>query len=204
MRKILSLLACFSLLFAFGASEAMAFGLGLAYNQGSGTSDIEADGVSIGEYDFDTSDIGLVMDTNLSMDSTFNYRLTLTSASAEYGNNLVFDDLSGFTMTHDFGFGIVKQPGFRLWMGPELRLSWISGDGNTGLSELDVFSFGLGPVLGGNINIGETFTIALTASYLFQTTNGDAWDNFGVYRDWSTDEKMLFVGLNLIMRLNEY
>jgi len=46
MRKILSVLACLSLLFAFGASEAMAFGLGLGVNQGSGDTDVEIGGVT--------------------------------------------------------------------------------------------------------------------------------------------------------------
>lgn len=202
MRKILSIMACLGLVLALGAPDASAIGLGVGFNMGSATSDIEVDGSPIGEYDFDTTDIGLVMDTNLSGVSSFNYRLTLASASAEY-KDLVFDDLSGFTIVNDFGFGIITDPDFRLWMGPEVRLSWISGTA-TGQFELDVFSFGVGPVIGGNINIGESFTIALSAAYLLQTTNGDAWDLFGNYSDWSTDEEMFLFGVNLMMRMNEY
>lgn len=201
MRKTILIAALFALLTTFGATDAMAIGLGLGGQSGSGTMAMELDGTSQGDYDFETSDVGLVLDTNLSRDRAFNYRLTLASASASMENSS-FDDLTGFTLVNDFGFGIVKTEAFRLWMGPELRFSWLSQTIASG-AELDLFSFGIGPVIGANINIGSTVTLAITGAYLFQTTNGDYWDAAGWWYDFSSDEEMLTIGANLIFRINE-
>lgn len=202
MKRILSLIACLGLVLAFGASDASAIGIGFGVNIGSGDADKSFDGISAGSDDLSTADLGFVMDTNLSGDSTFNYRLTLAGASYEIKDS-PFDDMSGITIINDFGFGIVKKPNFRLWMGPQLRLSWISQQSGNGQEELDLFSFGIGPVLGANFNIGSSATIALTGAYVFHTTNGEYYDSSGWWYDFESDGELFVLGASVIFRLNE-
>jgi hypothetical protein len=54
-------------------------------------------------------------------------------------------------MMHSFGFGIVRTPVFRLWLGPQFGF----GYADSGYGEV---YFKLGPVIGFNFNIGEIFT----------------------------------------------
>jgi len=145
--------------------------------------------------------MGLVMDTNLSLENTFNYRLTIGSYNFEIADWGL--DADGISFTNDFGFGIVTNPNFRLWLGPELKLGWAEGTDFTNW-EYDLFSVGFGPVLGANFNIGSTFTIALKAAYLIQSTNGEVWIPSWGWEDFSSDEELFIIGVNLMFRLNEY
>ena len=110
----------------------------------------------------------------------------------------------GFGMIHDFGFGLVTSESFRLWMGPELRLAWIEGSSTTTpQADYDLFSFGFGPVIGANFNMGSSVTIALTGAYLIQTTNGEVYTTTLGWEDYESDDEFFAIGASLMFRLNE-
>ena len=202
MKRILLMFLCLGMVLSLGATDASAIGLGLGIDMGSGDADVTIDGLPAGTNDIETTDFGFVLDTNLSGDSTFNYRLTLAAAGMEF-KDTSFDSLNGITIVNDFGFGIVKNSNFRLWMGPELRLSWLDQTTDSG-SELDLFSFGFGPVIGANFNIGSTVTLSLTGAYIFHTTNGEYYSSFsGWWYDFESDGENLILGAHLLFRLNE-
>ena len=70
-----------------------------------------------------------MFDTAVAQDKFFNYQLNL--GYDEFTNKLPGSSrdlkLGGLMISNSFGFGIVRTDGFRLWMGPEIRLAWPRG-----------------------------------------------------------------------------
>ncbi|MEJ2054621.1 MAG: hypothetical protein P8X42_11945 [Calditrichaceae bacterium] len=155
-------------------STVMAAGLGISFPSAFGTTKYD-------NYDADASQFGInfIFDTNVARNSLFNYRLNFGveffnhdfSFEYEYFNyDYYITDYATYSGTHEgirivadntFGFGIVKSPVIRLWMGPNIRFGFIAGD-ETGIT------VGAGAtILGLNFNMGRVFTLALEAGYLF-------------------------------------
>jgi len=154
-----------SLLLA-GAANAAGFGgyLGLDYTEG----DVDVFGLTV-DHERSAVDLGFVMDTNLSRDRLFNYRLRLgmQAGKREYdiaGFGTVKEKTIGFAITNTFGFGIVRTPAVRLWIGPSIRFAV---DDCTDCSGYDsVFlAIGGGPEIGLNYNVGRHLTIGPSLSY---------------------------------------
>jgi hypothetical protein len=114
------------------------------------------------------SDFGIVVDTTIAKDSLFNYRLNIGAGFGQVGvkktrrdlfdifnpvskTNYVFRIID-FQMFHSFGFGVVRTPTFRLWIGPQFGYGY--ADHKYG----EVY-FKLGPIIGFNFNIGEVVTL---------------------------------------------
>jgi hypothetical protein len=122
---------------------------------------------------------GFILDTNCAGNSLFNYRLNLGVNSLitkyqsyeEYVINLFGTNffnpyeqinMKGTTsaeisMSHVFGFGVLRTQNIRLWLGPEVFLAGTAG-------HIRGVTAGLGLVLGLNINIGDSFTISFSGS----------------------------------------
>ena len=105
-------------------TEASALGIGFYYEYGGGSTDWTMDydeGYHNGSYhddwseDFDgdktRSALGFILDTTVARDMLFNYRFQI---GYETWKDEVdgFDtfDMEGITMTHDFGFGVLRTP----------------------------------------------------------------------------------------------
>jgi hypothetical protein len=140
--------------------KAIGFGLGLTSAVGSGNLK-EKRYISKGFYDSGAHDeitnnseiresIGLVYDSTLVQDDLFNYRLSLSYLLMQLGSASEYGNVSGISMEHGFGIGLVREKGFRLWVGPEANLAI-----------LDRFLIvGVGPVVGVNIDKGTTMQLA--------------------------------------------
>ena len=160
------------------ASNAHAMGYGAYLSYGGGASNWTAER-NYGEWEFGMDDtaigIGFVLDTAAARDTLFNYRLELGFEALNATTTVSKEKyhLYGLAMTHDYGFGIVRTRGLRLWLGPELKFALLGG----GLEDDDTFDmtmvyFGLGPAVGLNFNIGNRFTLAVKTSYLLQLFSG--------------------------------
>jgi hypothetical protein len=166
------------MLFAASASAAGYGGyLGYAHSDGS----VDFFGVDV-DHDNDMVDFGFVLDTNLARDRLFNFRLNVGLQIGERtykGPGGSFpEETVGFTVNSAFGFGIVRTPTLRLWLGPAIR---VSVDGCTDCSGYDstFVAVGAGPELGLNFNIGDHLTISPTLGYQYMY-GADVLDGGGV------------------------
>jgi opacity protein-like surface antigen len=125
---------------------------------------------------------GFILDTNCAGNNLFNYRLNLGVNSLitkyqSYDEYWIYSQsafqlipnssyekiyMKGTTsveisMSHVFGFGVLRTQNIRLWLGPEVFLA-----GTTG--HVKGVTAGLGIALGLNINIGDSFTISISGS----------------------------------------
>jgi len=194
----------------FAAVSAEASGLGFYGSSGSGDSDIDVgpfwwlvtNSTVSSKADLSTESVGLVFDTNLSEDRLFNYRLEIGKGTYSWeipgGSDT---ELKQVVMTHDFGFGILRNRAVRLWLGPEIRLTRINDDANG--NDYDLMGFGFGLALGLNININGPVTIAIKAGALNQTVNGDVTYSDMSSDDVSSDDTVSFVSAALMFRLGE-
>jgi hypothetical protein len=185
----------------------MAMGLGLYITSGSGDGEYEFDNDTNLEYDLDVdiqrSGFGFMLDSTVANNRLFNYQLNLGfyNWSEEFDNNSEFD-LSGFMMSHDFGFAVLRNKHVRLWLGPELRIAYGSGgqSDNNGY-DVDIASIGVGPVLGVNVHLGPVFSLGFKSGYLLESVFGhaDGVDSIDFYGDADN----FFFTLNLIFRIQD-
>ena len=191
---------------AFMLSESLAMGLGgyYTFGSGSGTWTINTEGSDDNDIDTDDSGtgFGFILDTAVAKDKLFNYRLGVGMEKKEYeiddGPTLKVDN---FVMDNDFGFGVYRSPNFRLWLGPELKISY----GTESVDGLDysVVSIGVGPVVGLNYNIGERLTLGVKSGYLFEYTAGYGEDDNGDSVDHSGTDDFFYFNFAIIYRLND-
>ena len=133
----------------------------------------------------DSAGLGLIFDTNLAQDRLFNYRL---NASLQFSDHEVQqagleNQIQGtsFALDQTFGFGFIRTPEMRVFIGPSIHL----GVGGTD-DEFDVdgfrtdydqttFTAGIGPELGVNFNVGRhlTFSLSTFARYGIQVQSFD-------------------------------
>ncbi|HUI93018.1 MAG TPA: hypothetical protein VLX68_12290 [Chitinivibrionales bacterium] len=109
---------------------------------------------------------GFVFDNALEGNSIFNYRLNLGADGIidnvqDATDNIAYH-FDGFRLNwiNDFGFAIVRVPGLRWWIGPQLGFHYLDeSDGyGTGIFSLD---FSAGAVTGINFNTPGGFTFGL-------------------------------------------
>jgi hypothetical protein len=212
MRKIF-IIAFALIVISLATTSAHASGLGVYLNGGFGDSDIETGPYwwsVTNTYDSDLEVLsgGLVFDTNLSKDRIFNYRLELGRGTYTWQDFPagMETELNQTVMTHDFGFGILRNKAVRLWLGPEIRISRIN-DEVDGV-EYDMIGFGVGLAIGLNINLRGPITIGLKASLMDQVMNGDfTYDDpitgLTTTDDISTDDYLTLVTAAFIFRFGE-
>jgi len=189
-------------------------GLGIAFPYGVGSTDYDI-------YEADASHFGInfVFDSNVARDRVFNYRLNfgIEFFNHEYEYDY-YDSYYGYyywgtasneglriITDHTFGFGILKSRVVRLWLGPTVRVGFVTGDDASGIS------LGAGiTALGLNFNFGSVFTLGLEAGYMF---NADLYfddviyeEDYYSYYDYgsSTGLNQMFVAkLSIIFRIND-
>ncbi len=207
MKNVLVWCICCATALVLGTSDAHAAGFGI-YGSAGG------DGSATWSYDdyYSSSSsskvktahqgAGFVFDTAVARDSFFNYQLNLgydefTNKFASSGGEV---KLGGLMISNSFGFGIVRTDGFRLWMGPEIRLAWPRGS-EQGV-DYDFFGGGVGPVLGMNFNLPGTVTFVVKAGYQFMTYEGESEDSTTGSTSWDLDikERLIYVNFGILFR----
>jgi hypothetical protein len=204
-------------------SDAHAFGIGLFYQYGGGSSNwtMEYDeNYYNGSYHDDWSEdydgdktrkaFGFVLDTTIARDMLFNYRLQIGYETWEDEVD-DFDtfDMDGITMTHDFGFGVLRTPYVRLWLGPELKFAYTTGSLDSD-EHVDVYSltYGIGPVMGANFNIGPTVTLGIKGGYLFQgfvgTVDNDRYSTYENDFDFHGHTDELYFDICILFRFGDF
>ncbi len=209
MHSVTILLSAFLLAAGSFPGQAHAFGLGGYASIGGGTAEYEAESAGgTTEVDLDSviKEFGFVMDTNLAMDRLFNYRVNLGYQMVEHENGASPIELEGFVLNQDFGFAVMRNRNLRLWLGPELQLSYLSGEIDINPNwDITLYGVGLGPVVGMNFNIGRSLTLGLKGGYLFTYRQGDGEDNSGGGSsfDYEVQEHLFFVNLAVLFRIND-
>jgi len=209
MRKLsLVLLLGLSSMLVLPIIEAGAAGFGTYFDYNRGSSSWRADnGYTTWDFDSDKKIVGLgfVFDTAVAKDKLFNYRLQLGFEAwkdeSEADEEL---DLSGIAWTNDFGFGVLRTPNLRLWLGPELKLAYVKGtlEASPDL-DMSLLNFGIGPTIGVNFNVGSTLTLAVKTGYLFEFFS--ALGERSPFDDitYSGTSTTVFINFTLLFRVND-
>ncbi len=123
---------------------------------------------------------GALLDTNLSRDKLLNFRFQIG-----YGSTMQNEDVFA-----SLGFGLIRTPMVRFWLGPQAGVSFRRND------TLAMPSFGL--VAGINLNPGDRMTLSLDGGvrYLVMSENYDG-GNVG----WRKPEP--FACLSVLFRFDE-
>lgn len=199
-----------------GVSNVHAFGFGayLETAKGSGTyEDLYDDGYGYSgpdgysdSIDVDAVGFGFVMDTNLSGQNVFNYRMSVGYANLDVPDS-VGPDVDGdrISMDHTFGFGIVRNENMRFWIGPQIHLDYSKWDiplGSELLSKdsVDFLGFGFGAASGMNFHIPNAGSICPEFGVRYQLNFSDRYeetyyDGYYVYFnevDYSYTETVVF------------
>ncbi len=138
------------------------------------------------EADYDYAHFGgaLFFDTNLAQDKVFHYRIALIYEKVEQEHLFGVQEFNHYALDHTFGFGIIRRSFVRLWVGPQVRLSFMN-EYNRPNDQYREWRFGLGlkPVLGANFNFGKLISVCLDISYgavIYYGKGSDDWDYLAV------------------------
>lgn len=191
-----------------------AVGLGIQIPTiGSGTSTATIGDEELSDTDNNHFGFAFVFDTKLANPGVFNYRLQIGYESFKLENEYYYsimnnpdDNLSRFSIDNTFGFAVLQTSIVRLWLGPQIRLSYMTYSDN--FIELDLFGIGFAPVIGSNFNMGSFFTLAPELGYRFSIYSGlisttEAWITEDS-EDYKLINREFFIKLNIIFRLNDY
>lgn len=167
-------------LLASESAQAGGFGGSLSYTRSQSKLDDVDDFWADLNTESDEVGIGLVFDTNLAQDRLFNYRLnaSLAFVDEEVGQAGLENQVQGTNVSLDqtFGFGFIRTPTVRVFIGPSLHLGVGRIDDNIHVNgfrenyERTSFTAGLGPELGINFHVGRhlTFSTSAFVRYGFQ------------------------------------
>jgi len=168
MKKFKLLITLVPTLGMIWTGNCFAFGMGVS--SGSMEETWTDTGFGGGSSMREVTSIGLVLDSNVAANKLFNYRFRIfTEENVSSSGNSSY---SGTSMTHDFGFALVRTKPVRLWLGPRFKYTFLSNDN---ASEATTNRFGLlyGAVLGVNINLPRVVTFSITAGKLLGDYTGD-------------------------------
>ncbi len=188
-----------------------AAGLGLYAQGGGGSAEWEADDLG-GFYDFDSDSVhwgvGILFDTNVAKDSLFHYRASFGYERAVHDPDNHFGDIEfdSYVFDQDFGFGLYRSSKIRFWVGPELRLTYMSGEpDNADNLEFKLFGVGVGPVAGVNFHISPNVSLGLKGGILAIGYAGEVDDDTGFAddEDYEVSEGYAFVNVAIIFRFND-
>jgi len=200
------------LVFGFMTSQSLGIGLGAYFTTGSGSGEWTAQDEDSDEWDIETNDngsgFGFVLDTAVAKNRVFNYRLGIGFERKDYENEANETlEIDNFVIENDFGFGLVRTPKIRLWLGPELKISSGSGDFDSDGAEeydVDLVSVGIGPVLGLNVHVGKLVTLGLKTGLLFESIYGHARHDDSSYDiDYTGDDSYFYFNFAIIFRIND-
>lgn len=163
MHKLATVVCALFIIVAAWSANSFAASMGFAVDgsTGSGEAEWESDWDS---WNVDTRGfgVGFVLDTGSMDDRVFNYRL-----NAGYGRQDIEDEENvtmksdGIYFENTFAFAFVRQPDFRWWAGPLVRVGYYYGDSDnirnaaeTRRTEVEYGEFAAGGVTGWNFKSG--------------------------------------------------
>ncbi len=205
MRKILVLFVFLFVILCLNAVDSIAgggFGFYGLIGSGDGDGKVEVSGYPTENINFDTkySGFGIVMDTAAGADKLFNYRFNLGYEKLTFKDDTGDLKLDSYVLDQDFGFGVLRSKITRLWLGPELRVSYTKGnDATYSDMEYKFWGFGIGPVAGIDFNLGDSVVLALKGGYLYTKYYGKM-DSPGVSADYDLTETHAFGSVALIFK----
>jgi len=194
-------------------SQALGLGAYLDYASGSGT----FEQAERGDVDVTQTGFGFVLDSNVSKDKLFNYRLHVGYYELDI-DQLSDVDAYAINIENAFGFTLTKTDKFRLWLGPELHLGYANWDISQSYWDIygtDIYSYGVGVVLGANINLPGVMSLCPELGVRYQYNESDTTSNTYLYyngtdyeyrtvvTDYSYDETVIFVRLSFLFRIHE-
>jgi len=175
LRSLLPGLVFFSVASVIAPEPATAGGIGASFSFGGSESRLSDEDDVWQDIDTDNGfvGLGLIFDTNLAQDRLFNYRLntSLEFVDQDVRQAGLSNEVQGTQLSLDqtFGFGFLRTPDLRVYLGPSLHLG-IGGfddDINVGGFRADyeavTFTAGVGPELGVNFHVGEHLTFSTSA-----------------------------------------
>lgn len=201
-------------------TEAVAIGLGAGIGYAYRTGTLDQDDALLNGFvpsiDWSSQDlrIGAVLDTAVARDRLFNYRLNLNYVRSWVtlsGLPQTFD-YSGGELENIFGFGVVRKPGMRWWVGPAVRLAGgsapldLSVPGTLVLRDAAQVEVGAGVVTGVNLHRGERLSLGLTAGYYVNWSVFEINDAVpGVLEDpqYTGPVHRFSVGMQVLFRLGD-
>ncbi len=185
-----------------------ATGVGFYFSGGYGTADYDLEYDHDRDYSFDsdtnTQGFGFILDTAVLRNSVFNYRLTAGYEEVEYDDSYAV--LDRLALSHTFGFALVRTPFMRVWMGPQIRMTYTYGSDDY-IDYRHIYGMGFGFNMGTNFALGRVAVMSLDMGY---RTLGQ----FGSFRDYYYEEDARgdFVGweaeaffkMSFLFRTGEY
>ena len=205
MRQTYLSWCAFALAGLLATGNVHAFGLGGSLGFGAESWDYETNY----QEDRTLGHVSFVLDTHLSQSRLFNYRFTLGQETSEADNNGL--TMSGVMMTHSFGFRIVGRDRFRLWVGPQLKVTTYDTLEDDTSNDYDgvVLGIGFGPVVGFNLNFGKVVTLSFTGglratSYYVDYDVYSGTGSYQGYSDLDADATGSFLDVSLIFRIGEH
>jgi hypothetical protein len=179
LRRKIAVAACTVLLLSGLGSPVLAAGLGF-YAEGSGGSGTFTydtwDEENEESFDMDVSaaGAGFLVDTNPYGGKTFSYRLGLgyerLTWTDDGGAGTGDVDLDAIVMNNGFNFAVARGKRFRVWLGPQLRLGYFSGETDQDMSRGGrqgekqtawAAGIGLGIGVGGQVLLSNSFGLGL-------------------------------------------
>ncbi len=187
-------------------TNASASGMGGYLGISAGTLDIDWDlGVTTqfkSEGDLLGLGAGFVYDTTVARDELVNYRVM---AGYEY-MDINLDNYSDDEVFHDIyidnfiGFGVYRAENMRVWVGPELRIGYMIGGGDTLTDDARGVELAIGPAVGINMHTGPDFSFALTGGIRQQYFWGNWEDPTGDEHDFDGDAIQAYFNIAILFR----
>lgn len=195
MNRVLRLTAVLAFLLFCLAGQAMAVGFGVYLEGAGGDGEFKYEHSSDFDVDAEATGFGMLMDTDLSDRGVFNYRLNIgyekLDLEDDFGTTL---DLDGLVVANTFGFGLVRRPHFRWWVGPQVRMGYYTGSPKGySTSDYELVSFGVGGVTGWNF-INDNFCIS-TSLGLMTTGYAGEKDDLGTTYDFDGHTNTIFLNV---------
>jgi hypothetical protein len=166
-----------------------------------------------------TIGFGLMMDTNLSSDKRFNYRLHAGYSLVHINNknnnesNYTVYDISGKEkyFYNSFGYGLIRNESIRFWLGLQVGFGEIDGKYDLPASmkeetnDFSVLFYSIGIIVGINFNIGEFITLGLDGGLRYPECYAYAeTSNMSPYlMEVKGSGTEVFINLCFMFRLNE-
>lgn len=184
------------LLGSIAAGPARAGGIGgsLTYGRSDSRLDDYDDVWQDLDTETDAAGIGFAFDTNLAQDRLVNYRVvaSIEFVEQEVDQAGIQNEVQGtnFSLDQTLGFGFIRTPEIRVFLGPSLHLGVGEIDDHIDIEgfrtdyEETSFTAGIGPELGINFNVGRhlTFSTSTFVRYGFRIQDFD-----GFYDDAGSD-----------------
>lgn len=163
MHRISSLFLLLLLLMPVSAYAAV--GLSLELGGGSGNFD---ENEIIFDTDVDTgyANIGFLYDSNPYAEyGNFSYRLNIALENHDYKDRGVTLETGALVFDNTFAFTLAQSNQATFWIGPQIRVGFMSGETDEFFDPLEVNGsmFGLGAVIGTNIKTASNIGVGLSA-----------------------------------------